>query len=125
MRASLPKKGQKDNFFWIGPPLPSMAGVGVEGGGGGAAATEATSTLGEEAGAASTTSTLPVRVPPKKRALQAKPARWELSEQEQVNNVVREYGSTLYIGLSRFPHRANTNRFHCNSLAREHFRPKF
>ena len=38
---------------------------------------------------------------------------------------IREYGSTLYIGLSRFPHRANTNRFHCNSLASEHFRPKF
>ena len=38
---------------------------------------------------------------------------------------IREYGSTLYIGLSRFPHRANTNRFRCNSLASEHFRPKF
>ena len=38
---------------------------------------------------------------------------------------IREYGSTLYIGLSRFPHRANTNRLHCNSLASEHFRPKF
>ena len=38
---------------------------------------------------------------------------------------IREYGSTLYIGLSRFPHRANTNRFYCNSLASEHFRPKF
>ena len=38
---------------------------------------------------------------------------------------IREYGSTLYIGLSRLPHRANTNRFHCNSLASEHFRPKF
>ena len=31
---------------------------------------------------------------------------------------IREYGSTLYVGLSRFPHRANTNRFRCNSLAR-------
>ena len=38
---------------------------------------------------------------------------------------IREYGSTLYIGLSRFPHRANTNRFRCNSLASKHFRPKF
>ena len=50
MRASLPKKGQKDNFFFFG-------GGGGGGGGGGATATEATSTLGEEAGAASTTST--------------------------------------------------------------------
>ena len=39
--------------------------------------------------------------------------------------IIREYGSTLYIGLSRLPHRANTNRFRCNSLASEHFRPKF
>ena len=38
---------------------------------------------------------------------------------------IREYGSTLYIGLSRFPHRANTNRYRCNSLASEHFRLKF
>ena len=42
-----------------------------------------------------------------------------------LNKRIREYGSTLYIGLSRFPHRANTNRFPCNSLASEHFRPKF
>ena len=40
--------------------------------------------------------------------------------------VIREYGSsTLYVGLSRFPHRANTNHFRCNSLASEHFHPKF
>ena len=38
---------------------------------------------------------------------------------------IREYGSTLYVGLSRFPHRANTNRYCCNSLASKHFRPKF
>ena len=38
---------------------------------------------------------------------------------------IREYGSTLYIGLSRFPHRANTNRFRCNSLVSEHFCSKF
>ena len=38
---------------------------------------------------------------------------------------IREYGSTLYIGLSRFPHRANTNLFRCNSLASEHLRSKF
>ena len=30
------------------------------------------------------------------RALQAKPARWELSEQEQVNNVVRIRFHTLH-----------------------------
>ena len=53
MRASLPKKGQKDNFF-RSAPHPKYGGGG---GGGGATATEATSTLGEEAGAASTTST--------------------------------------------------------------------
>ena len=39
--------------------------------------------------------------------------------------VIREYGSTLYIELSRFPHRTNTNRYRCNSLASKHFRPKF
>ena len=31
--------------------------------------------------------------------------------------IIREYGSTLYVGLSKFPHRANTNRFRCTSLA--------
>ena len=39
--------------------------------------------------------------------------------------IIREYGSTLYVGLSRFLHRANTNHFCCNSLAGKHFRPKF
>ena len=32
---------------------------------------------------------------------------------------IREYGSTLYVGLSRFTHRANAR---CNSLAGKHFR---
>ena len=50
----------------------------------------------------------------------------DCSHSEHANaSIIREYGSTLYIGLSRFPHRANTNRFHCNSLASEHFHPKF
>ena len=33
--------------------------------------------------------------------------------------------STLHVGLSRLPHRANTNLFHCNSLASKYFCPKF
>ena len=44
---------------------------------------------------------------------------------EDLVPAIREYGSTLYVGLSRFPHRANTNRFRYNSLASEHFCPKF
>ena len=52
--------------------------------------------------------------------------QYRLATSQQVVEVaIREYGSTLYIGLSRFPHRANTNHIHCNSLASEHFRPKF
>ena len=38
--------------------------------------------------------------------------------------LIREYGSTLYVGLSRFPHRANTNYFRYNSIAGNHFLTK-
>ena len=39
--------------------------------------------------------------------------------QTVMHTVIRECGSTLYVGLSRFPHRANTNHFRCNLLAGE------
>ena len=41
-----------------------------------------------------------------------------------MHTVIREYGSTLYVGLSRFPHRANTNHFCCNLLAGEFLHTK-